>query len=336
MSSCDRYEVLAGAITLGEATDDERSEYRAHLSGCARCLSSLSGERELERLSAVVQSARDDETWEPVLPPPWVAARNRRTRILRYSASIAGLALAISLGLHFALAMSVGRFHPTPANPITLQYDGTHVTLERRARNATPATVGGTVVKPAARAAAAPATLAQQPVQSVVVEHNVVTLRAPVVRPQAQPQAPQPSVAVATRRRQPMPPAVEIASTNAGAPTAAQTPQPMENHAESLAVMQPTIVRNAMPLGGESALNPQPPMIAYSQGAEGTTAFEVIIDERGAPTRCTITKSSGYLSLDDAVCTAAMKARYAPKQINGRPVQGVYHDAFTFHTSPQQ
>jgi TonB family protein len=88
-----------------------------------------------------------------------------------------------------------------------------------------------------------------------------------------------------------------------------------------------------MPVGGETAINPQPPMIAYDEGAEGTTVFEVLIDERGNPTRCVITKSAGYAVLDNAVCKAAKDARYVPKTVDGRAVAGVYRDAFTFRMS---
>jgi TonB family protein len=88
-----------------------------------------------------------------------------------------------------------------------------------------------------------------------------------------------------------------------------------------------------MPVGGESAINPQPPEIAYYEGAEGTTVFQVRVDERGAPTKCMITKTSGYRILDDAVCKAALSARYTPKMVDGRAVSGLYSDAFTFHLS---
>ena len=69
----------------------------------------------------------------------------------------------------------------------------------------------------------------------------------------------------------------------------------------------------AAPIGGETAISPQPPMIAYAEGAEGTTVFEVLIDEHGLPTKCVITKPAGYRFLDDAVCKAAMKARFRRK-----------------------
>ena len=94
-----------------------------------------------------------------------------------------------------------------------------------------------------------------------------------------------------------------------------------------------TSIRDVAPIGGDAAIIPHPSAIAFSEGAEGTSVFEVAVDKHGTPTKCTITRSSGWLVLDDAVCRAAMKARYSPRTINGRGVSGVYRDAFTFRSS---
>jgi TonB family protein len=110
-------------------------------------------------------------------------------------------------------------------------------------------------------------------------------------------------------------------------------PQTLTHSAESIQVAG--VTREVAPVGGESAINPQPSAIAYAEGAEGTTVFEVHVDEHGSPTKCVVTKASGYRVLDDAVCKAAMGARYTPKMIYGRAVPGVYRDAFTFHMSDQ-
>jgi TonB family protein len=107
-------------------------------------------------------------------------------------------------------------------------------------------------------------------------------------------------------------------------------PQTLTHSAESLQIAA-NYTREIAPVGGETAINPQPAMIAYAEGAQGTTAFEVLVDERGTPTKCVITKSAGYPVLDVAVCKAAMKVRYTPKIVDGRAVPGVYRDAFTFH-----
>lgn len=64
-TNCGQAEILAGAIALGEATDAERHAYREHLSTCRYCLSSMGGEREIERVADVVAQARNQERWEP-------------------------------------------------------------------------------------------------------------------------------------------------------------------------------------------------------------------------------------------------------------------------------
>ncbi len=71
-------------------------------------------------------------------------------------------------------------------------------------------------------------------------------------------------------------------------------------------------------------------MIAYDEGAQGTSVFEVLVDDRGTPTKCVITKSSGYAVPDSTVCKAAMSTHFSPNIQDGRTVPGVYHDAFTF------
>jgi outer membrane biosynthesis protein TonB len=46
-----------------------------------------------------------------------------------------------------------------------------------------------------------------------------------------------------------------------------------------------------------------------ARAARATLTFEVSLDERGKPTRCTVIKHSGRASLDAAVCNAVMRAR---------------------------
>jgi hypothetical protein len=43
-----------------------------------------------------------------------------------------------------------------------------------------------------------------------------------------------------------------------------------------------------------------------------STAFDVSVDQRGTPLRCTIRKSSGLHTLDLSVCRAAMRVHYSP------------------------
>jgi len=78
-AECTLAEQRAGAIALGEASDGERESYRRHLTGCARCLLELGGEREIERIMTTVARARDDERWEPDLRPVFARRAVRRS-----------------------------------------------------------------------------------------------------------------------------------------------------------------------------------------------------------------------------------------------------------------
>ncbi len=324
-NACERAEILAGAIALGEATDSERAEYRGHLASCPSCIESLGGEREIERVMASVARAREIETWEPVIAPPWHVAARSRNRAWRMGAMAAGIALVASIGIHAFAAYGLGAAKPAPVNPVAIGYDGQHLTSERRA---------------ATKRAAAPKMRSAH----MVVVHNVIHLEAP------------PAALAGESARKPEPPAVHVVRTviaqtavaasnipiwrrdpagaaSADAAVSAQAPPPLEHRAESMAVAAPPTIREVEPVGGDTAIDPVPPMIAYAEGANGTTAFELAVDGHGIPTKCTITKASGYLVLDHAVCKAAMKARFLPREINGRGVPSVYRDAFTFRSN---
>ena len=80
MMSCANAEIVAGAIALGEAREDERHAYRAHLAHCARCVNALGGEREIERTMLLVADARESERWEPDVRRRLVRAMNAPMR----------------------------------------------------------------------------------------------------------------------------------------------------------------------------------------------------------------------------------------------------------------
>lgn len=330
----DRIEAIAGAIALGEASDHERREYREHISSCAPCLHALGGEHEIDRVASTVAAARDAEVWEPQLRDVVATRARRRSRALGWGTGLAGVALAASLGVHTLVAAVVPRISivaPQQQAPVAI----THVSLDQPAIASKPVYI-------AART------------QRLIVTHNVVQIaRAPMPASAAAPVAKDPSkpsdlVSITVHPDRPAQHAhsnvpVWRQRNDSGWRTVAKTtttsitetaPQTLTHSAELIQVA-PSTTREVAPLGGETAINPQPPMIAYDEGADGTTVFEVLVDERGAPTKCVITKSSGYPVLDDSVCKAAMKTRYSPKMVDGRAVPGVYHDAFTFRMSDQ-
>jgi TonB family protein len=312
---CTRAEITAGAVALGEASDAERDAYRRHLSVCRRCLDGLGGEREVERTMQLVARARDGESWEPDVR---VALRDRlhvNRRVWRFGLAAVAAVAVVSIG--------VRAWVPTAVKP-----DTQRVALSYRV-------FAGALEPPPHRPLAG---------HDLVVLHNVATLKRP---PLASVAAAHPEAAAASKH------AVRVAARpvmkSAAATVVAEagpsqrdersiaalrtvgTAPPLPQRAESIAVMPAsTVNHDVVPLGGEGAIVPHPSAIAYYENAEGTTAFEVTVDERGLPVKCSVTKSSGYLVLDEAVCKAAMHARYVPRTINGRAVSSLYHDAFTF------
>jgi TonB family protein len=326
---CSRAEILAGAVALGEATEVERDEYRNHIATCASCLAALGGEREIERVMSTIAQARDAETWEPV-----ARRLGERSRVRAWQAAIAVLAavVALSFGVHTLLATAV---RAPSIEPKVVAVDHTapyHVTFEKH--------VPAHVPSPPRHIAKA---ATPQP-SSMVVTHTVIERHGnKVTQTTTQTTTTQTEVAAAPvpqvtapasnvppwRRYEAMP------AQHANAQPAA-TPAPvLGGRAESMAVTPVTVVHEASPLGGDAAIKPQPPPIAYAEDAQGTTAFEVQVDEHGIPTKCTITKKSGYLVLDVAVCKAAMAAHYSPRLVNGKAVPGIYRDAFTFRSANQ-
>jgi TonB family protein len=306
LTTCRDAEIAAGAIALGEATESERDAYRLHLSRCADCVRTLGGEREIERTMQRLVDAREAETWQPAVSP----ARLRPRR--------AGFAWGMT-----AMAVVV-----VAASWLALPHPGSssHGTIVASAPARTIRTHQRYDLHVAAAPAPHRATVATAPERKLIVVHNVVQLNEPSATVRR-------AVAHVAAAAHPNPPRAQ-APTTSDERTVADTgttnlPQPAQ-HAESLALL-PAVVRDVAPVGGENAIAPHPARIAYYENAEGTTAIDVSVDERGTATKCIVTKPSGYLVLDESVCAAAMRVRYLPRTINGRAVTGLYHDAFTFH-----
>ncbi len=325
-AECLRAEAIAGSVALGEATDAERETYRRHLAGCRRCVTSLCGEREIERVVRSIWEARESESWEPDLRASLQARTSTRRTAWTFGLAGALAALAVVVGLH-----GLNAIVPSQNAPKIVAAE--HIVP----RLALPGT---------AHAAAIPAiTHVVANNHGLVVVHNVVTLNRPAPTVVAKV-----SVVPPVAHPSPAPPVPRFDANDVAALTPTQrdenaiaalrttaTATPPSARAESLQLVPNAIVvRDVMPLGGDAAIVPRPSAIAYDEGAEGTTAFEVSVDEHGAPVKCTITKPSGYLVLDEAVCKAAMHAHYAPRTINGHPIAGIYRDAFTFRATDNE
>ncbi|HZZ65482.1 MAG TPA: TonB family protein [Candidatus Baltobacteraceae bacterium] len=335
LQHCDRIEALAGAIALGEATEEERLAYRRHIAQCAPCLNTFGGEREIERVARTVADARESEVWEPQLKGVSTARASRRYRWWRFAAAgVTSLVLA-GAAVHALVPQRTSVPHPAVARVMVAD---ANVSRER------PVIEQRTV---------APQRPAAQPQRGLIVQHNIVQLApaaaplsaAPVIAANVTP-APIAEVTVHAPPRQnsvrhwssnvPVwrrlrdTDTWRTVSTTTTTSLSQSAPQTVTHRAELLQVFSQRQIREAVPLGGETAISPHPAMIAYDEGAQGTSVFQVLIDERGVPTKCIITKGSGYSVLDVAVCKAAMQVRYSPKTVDGRAVPGVYNDAFTF------
>jgi hypothetical protein len=104
---------LAGAIALGEAGDAERNAYRQHLSVCRRCVVSIGGEREIERVMSLVAEAREQEHWQPQARGLFSHAK-KRGPALRWGAAAAAALLAVFV------ARQGYQSHPVVVHSVTL------------------------------------------------------------------------------------------------------------------------------------------------------------------------------------------------------------------------
>lgn len=337
MKHCDRVEALAGAIALGEATDEERVAYREHIARCAPCLHTFGGEREIERVARTVADARESEVWEPKLKNVVAGGARRRYRWWRFAAAGAASLALTAGGVHALLPQKTSAIHTVAPHAVVAVAD---VSPRRPAIDRRPAAPSRAVAQP--------------PQRRLIVQHNVVQLNAGPATPLSAAPAvaanvtPPPIAQVTVHAPPAQTPVHHLSSnvpvwrrlrdadtwrtvsTTTTTALSESAPQTVTHRAELLQISSQRPVREAAPMGGETAISPHPAMIAYEEGAQGTSVFEVSVDERGVPTKCVITKTSGYSVLDIAVCKAAMQVRYSPKTIDGRAVPGVYNDAFTF------
>ncbi len=340
----ERAEIIAGAIALDEATNDERIEYRRHLAGCVRCLNTLGGEHELLRLSALVGEARESEVWEPDVHGPLIsrlAAAPRR--FITYSVGFLALCLVVSFLGHLIVGSQLTQLRPSLQDPLTISYEGNRIILQRRSvRDQKPAlkarpqvVVDHNVVRPVVRPAEASAVgrvAGTAPIPRTLPHNGIIrgNETAPTVPAQQEHTA-----SLESRRSLAADRKAQAAERAGSAPESGAVPaSAATQNIERIAFAPSYVTREAAPDGGDTAINPKYNELAYEEHAEGTVSYEVTVDAQGNPINFVIVKSSGFLVLDKAVKDAAMSVHYKPALLNGKPVAGIYRDAITFHAAP--
>ena len=115
-----RFETLAGAIALGEATEEEQAEWAAHAAVCVRCRDHGAGELIAVRNRIVAE--REAETWRPSLRSGLMTRiRDERLRRSRVTLRVLCWSVAVSIALDAGFVSGVssyaaGAFHFTSAS----------------------------------------------------------------------------------------------------------------------------------------------------------------------------------------------------------------------------
>ena len=70
------------------------------------------------------------------------------------------------------------------------------------------------------------------------------------------------------------------------------------------------------------------PTVAWVSHLEGVVGFQLLVDPRGKVVRCTVTESSGYVSLDQTACNLlSVRASFDPAHdMRGKAVPGTYRN----------
>ncbi len=157
----NRIEAIAGAIALGEADDAQRREYREHLSSCARCLKEAGRRARARTRRCDGRRRAEDEKWQPDLRNAVASRMQRRAYNLRYGFGIAGLCLAVSLGVHALVVAGITPFTTGTQKTVAADTGATRIVLEQRVP----------VNQQGVRAAQA------APQRQLVVMHNIVSMQ---------------------------------------------------------------------------------------------------------------------------------------------------------------
>lgn len=106
MNAHDRFEVLAGALVLNEASPAERAEFALHAAACTVCSGAYADAADA---ASLLQTAHEAETWRPHLRDA-VLERIERRRGWRVRFTFNSLAIAAGLVfvLHVGFVTGLG------------------------------------------------------------------------------------------------------------------------------------------------------------------------------------------------------------------------------------
>ncbi len=104
MSAHDRFETLAGAVMLGEATPSERAAFDTHAQTCDRCCADVG---DGAYVAAQMLHASESERWLPSQPIV-ERLRARRSTRARLTLGALGWSVALSLVLNLVFVSGIG------------------------------------------------------------------------------------------------------------------------------------------------------------------------------------------------------------------------------------
>lgn len=93
---------------------------------------------------------------------------------------------------------------------------------------------------------------------------------------------------------------------------------------------QAAIMKTRMNKLSKHAPKPRYPRMAIKRGIEGSVVVKILIDESGLPYSVSVLKSSGFKVLDDAAKATAMRWKFSPALVDGKPVKSQNHQPFVF------
>lgn len=105
MNAHDRFEALAGAVVLGEASEAESAAFSAHAEGCAACRADVAGGAVV---TAIVARERAAERWRPSIESA-VLERIAKSRQKKHRRTVGafGWAIAFSIVVNVAFASGI-------------------------------------------------------------------------------------------------------------------------------------------------------------------------------------------------------------------------------------